>query len=105
MCFAAGTANFGPPHAIGSIAMLFHSPFLERLIETWPASAGLKLRLRTEQRLPAGGTSVRSRIFRFVILAAKRRLGASLAPHLILLGGQFSLPFFFGFLAFVHDQR
>lgn len=64
-----------------------------RLPKARPASAGIELGLRAEQRRPAADASVESPCVQFVILIRERRLCPPLARHVVLLGSELVFPF------------
>src|SRR5690606_35899907 len=76
---AARAQSFGPAHAVAGIQRLFDAVIGQRLVEAWPATAGLVLGVRTEQRRSAGHAAVNALGMIVVVLAGKRRLGAFLS--------------------------
>src|SRR3954453_18582275 len=55
-------ADFRPYHAVLRIPVLDYSTFGSRLIETWPARAGIKLRLRVKERSSAADAVIDTRL-------------------------------------------
>src|SRR5204862_338952 len=60
--------------------------------EARPTRAGLELRIRAEQLVPAGRAAVGAVVLREGVLARERRLGAAAAEHLVLLGCELLAP-------------
>src|SRR5436305_11560428 len=92
MGIAAGATSFGTDHAVGLVGMVYHCRFVHWFPETGPACAGVKFRLRTEERLPATDTCIRAWIFRLPVFAAECRFRSRLASYLILFGRKLFLP-------------
>src|SRR5882724_482372 len=73
-----------------------HGVLSKRLIETWPASAGIELLLRAEQCPSATGASVDAVFVIVGVFVRERPFGAFLPEHAILLGRKDFLPFGIG---------
>src|SRR6266436_102717 len=79
MRVAFPAAHFGPAHAVARVAACFYILFRDGRPEAWPAGAGFKLGLRTEQRVPTAEAAIYAWIVKVVVLPAKRALGARAA--------------------------
>ena len=71
-------------------------------VERWPAAAGVVLRLGLEQLGAAAGAAVDAVGEDVVVLAGECPLGALLAQHAVLLGGQLLPPLLLGLLNLGH---
>src|SRR5690242_21740088 len=92
-------------HAESVVGVLLNRTFLGGLVEAGPAAARFKLRVRGEQLLAAGRAQVLAFRVTISVLAGERALGTLLAQHVVLLGGQFVAPFFFGLLNLLSGLR
>ncbi len=100
MRVATCAAYFGAAHAVGSVAMFVDVGGGPSLVEAGPATAGVELVVRLEQRRAAAYTAIGAGGFEIVIFAGERAFGAGLARDLIGLGRELRTPFGLGLLYF-----
>src|SRR5471030_250827 len=99
---AGGADYFGANHAVADIADLDHRTVANRRVEARPATAGIKLGFRIEQRLVAADAVVNAVSLGAVVLAGERSFGAFEATNVVLLRIEHGLPFFQGFFQLFH---
>jgi len=90
---ATTAENFGANHAVSHVAFHFYIVGSDRLVIAWPARAGVKFRVGSEKGLAATDAEVGSGSFGVFIFSGKRRLGTLAPGDVVLLFGEFGLPF------------
>src|SRR5262245_58898740 len=85
---AARAAHLGADQAVGGFAQEGDPAVAERRPEAGPAGARVELGLRREQRLAAGHAAVGAVLVVVPVDAGEGRLGAAVAGHLELEGGE-----------------
>src|SRR4029077_7264590 len=85
MRVALAAADFGPFHAERAIRFLGNVLVVDWLGKAGPAAAAVEFIERREKRLPADNIDINSGAMIIPILVAKRRFGAALLGHVILL--------------------
>src|SRR6266852_264639 len=101
---AARATGLGSRHAVALVGVVDHRGLVHWLPEARPAGAGLKLGLRTEERLPAAHAGIGTGVLGLPVFSGKRRLRSRLASDVILLWRQLLLPLCFRFADFFcHD--
>src|SRR6266702_448721 len=93
MRLATAAHHFRAHHPVGFICFERHLRFVHGRVEAWPAGAGIKLRIRIEQRLAAADAVEHAMFLGVPVFAREGRLGALLASHLILFVGKLFTPF------------
>src|SRR5665213_2872750 len=73
-------------HSVAHVAVDLNALVIDGSVKTRPTRAGMKFRLRSEQRLPAANAHIHSGFFRVFVLTGSGRFRAFLAGHVILLG-------------------
>ena len=64
---AIGATDFGPNHAVAAVLDFLDPAFVDSLIETWPASAGIEFVFTTVERNTARGAIVDAGFVVFII--------------------------------------
>src|SRR5580765_4629139 len=90
MAAALGAVKFGPHQAMAGIAAGFHRA-RQGVEEAGPAGAAVELGGGVEQFVAAAGALELTGALFVIKGAGARTLGAMLAQHAMLLGGQFTL--------------
>src|SRR6266478_746291 len=85
MRVALAAADFGPFDAERAIGFLGNVLVVDRLCKAGPSAAAVEFIERRKQRLPADNIDINSGAMIVPILVAKRRFGAALLGHVILL--------------------
>src|ERR1700683_897684 len=80
-------------HSVAHVALQLHIFGCYRLIVTWPPGAGVELRVRAEERLPAANTDVGTLFFRVGVFAGERRLSSFFTRNFKLFVGKRRTPF------------
>src|SRR5690606_12672884 len=93
MPVASRAENFGARATVRVVGLFDHIAWRDGTEEAWPAGAGIKLRIRREQRQPAAGARVDA--FELVVeeVAAELSFGAFATKDLVLLVGESASPF------------
>ena len=99
---ALSTKRFHAPHAVARVGFRSHFSRIQRLRETGPTSARLKLGSAIEQFGATACAAVRAVFVVIPVLARESRFRALLASHVILLRSQLFAPLLIGFLYFFH---
>src|SRR5438270_7396481 len=100
MAVALRTQHLRADHAVADVALFVDMALDRGRRKTWPAAAGIELRVGFEQRLPAAGARIGAGAMLMLILAGKRPLGRLFTQHRILHRRQFASPLGFGLLDF-----
>ena len=100
----AGAVDFGAAREQAIVCFGADVTFDHGLKETWPAGAGIKFGVGSEQVEIAGDTPIQPRLMIVPIGSAERPFGASFARDPVLLGRELFLPFGLGFDDFLHGH-
>ena len=92
MAVAVRAHHLHPPHAQRGVDPLDHRVARQRREERGPPAVRLELRVAAEQLRAAGAAGVDALGLGVGVLAHERALGAGLAQHLVLGGGQLGAP-------------
>lgn len=99
---AFGADHFGADHAVADIAHFHHGTALDRRVEARPATAGIELGPRIEQRFVATDAVVHTVGLGGVVFTGKRALGALQPADVVLLRVEHGTPFFKGSFQLFH---
>src|SRR5262249_51988801 len=89
----AGAGHGRAAHAEGVVIELFHVFLRDRLPETGPTGARLKLGFRAEQRGAAADAAIDPRFMVIPVLSGKRHLRALVPGHVVSAGRELLVPF------------
>src|SRR5690606_10872369 len=89
---AAGTGDLGAHHAVAEVSGLGDIFLYRRGVEARPAATGVEFGAGVEQQVAAAHAEVLPRPILAVVDAGEGTLGALLAAHRVLLGGQSGAP-------------
>src|SRR5947209_6055798 len=95
---APAARHLGPEHPIAPVLVLLDLALGERPGEARPAAAGVELRVRGEELLPAAGASIHAGVLRVPIPAGEGPLRPLLPQDAVLLGRQLLPPLGLGLL-------
>src|ERR1700730_14929537 len=90
---APAAAYLGAFHSESTIRFFSHVIFVDRFGETGPAAAAVEFVQRSKERLAADNIDINAGAMIVPIFVSKRRLGAALLGHVILLWSQFLFQF------------
>ena len=92
----AAAGDFGATHEVAAVFVLGNRRLFHRCNETGPATAGIKLGRRVEERLTATDAALDTGFLAVPVGAAEGRFGAFFAGDVVLRWRQASPPFGFG---------
>src|SRR5689334_7230838 len=101
MRIAVRTRDLHAPHAVAVVFVGLDGLARDGLVKARPSAAGVKLRVRLEQRLPARRAAVPAWIVLGFVLAGEGPLGALLSKNVVLVRRELAPPFFFRLADFV----
>src|SRR5579863_6315428 len=87
MSVAAAAEDLGARHSMALVVFHFDVLRGNRLKKAWPAGAGVKFGVGTEEWLAATDARISSFVFRFFVFAGEGRFGSLLARDEILFVG------------------
>ena len=102
MGIAAGTLDLDPMHAVAEVVEAANGGVTDRLKVARPATAGIELGIRIEQRRITAGAVIDARCLGLVVLARERALGRAEPADLELLVGELFTPGLERFFKLVH---
>ncbi len=94
MSAAVFAGDFDAAHAMRVVFMEFDIFFVGRLVETWPAGAGVEFGIGGEEFVSAGDAGVHAFVFGVNIFSSKWRFRPFLSQNSVLLRGEFFVPVF-----------